>query len=132
MHVPGYAGHRYPPTLDHPVAPYYLRKLNQTGYDVLRLNIAHFDYGSTDFVELGEKLREVVSGCAGWVRPGFPGWTGRGGLEILSASAKGLGIDGAMLFVPAAHGRPERWDGSVNRRHATAGKGFRHTDGERQ
>jgi dienelactone hydrolase len=125
LHVPGYAGHRYPPTLDHPVAPYYLRKLNQTGYDVLRLNIAHFDYGSTDFVELGEKLRDVVSGLrkGGYDRVFLNGQS-RGAWEILSASAKGLGIDGAMLFVPAAHGRPERWDGSVNRRHASAQEDF--------
>lgn len=125
VHVPGYAGHRYPPTLDHPVAPYYLRKLNQKGYDVLRLNIAHFDYGSTDYEELSQKLRDVVSGLrkGGYARVFLNGQS-RGAWEILSASANGLGIDGAMLFVPAAHGRPIRWDGSTNSRYAIAVEDF--------
>lgn len=125
VHVPGYAGHRYPPTLDHPVAPYYLRKLNQDGYDVLRLNIAHFDYGSTDYVELSQKLRETVSGLRkGGYRRVFLNGQSRGAWEILSASASGLGIDGAMLFVPAAHGRPVRWDGEENSRYERARQDF--------
>lgn len=125
VHVPGYAGHRYPPTLDHPVAPYYLRKLNQRDYDIFRLNIAHFDYGSTDYAELSQKLRDVVTSLRedGYQRVFLNGQS-RGAWEILSASANGLGIDGAMLFVPAAHGRPERWDGSSNRRFSIAVEDF--------
>jgi hypothetical protein len=127
VHIPGFAGHRYPPALDHPVAPYYLRKLNQSGYDVFRLNIAHFDYGSTDYAELGQKIRETVSGLrkGGYGRVFLNGQS-RGAWEILSASSNGLGIDGAMLFVPAAHGRPVRWDGETNKRFETAVPDFAH------
>lgn len=126
VHVPGFAGHRYPPALDHPIAPYYLRKLNQQGYDTFRLNIAHFDYSRTDHVELGRKIRSTVRELRqrGY-RKVFLNGQSRGAWEILSASRDSLGIDGAMLFVPAAHGRVTRWNGSLNRRFNSARDDFR-------
>lgn len=125
VHVPGFSGHRYPPALDHPVAPYYLRKLNQADYDVYRLNIAHFDYGSTDYAELGQKISETVSGLReDGYKNVFLNGQSRGAWEILSASSQGLGIDGAMLFVPAAHGRLHRWDGDTNPRFERAVQDF--------
>ncbi|WP_416897010.1 MAG: hypothetical protein ACMVY4_16080 [Minwuia sp.] len=126
VHVPGFAGHRFPTAMDHPLTPFHLSQLNKEGYDTFRLNIAHYDYSRTDRPELNRTLKSTVRQLRreGY-RKVFLNGQSRGAWEILAASSEDLGIDGAMLFVPAAHGRAESWDGSPSRRFRQSAQDFR-------
>lgn len=127
VHVPGFGGDRYPPSLDHERAPLYLRRLNREGWDTFRLNIAHYDYGIANETEINRRIALTVREMRdrGYRRVFLNGQS-RGAWQVLGAAhAADLPIDGALLFSPAAHGRAERWNGEPNPRFAEAREDFR-------
>lgn len=127
VHVPGFGGDRYPPSLDHERAPVFLRKLNDEGWDTYRLNIAHYDYGIDNDAEINAKIAETVREMRrrGYARVYLNGQS-RGAWQILgAANADDLDIDGAFVMVPAAHGRAETWTGEPNPRFPQSDADFR-------
>ena len=125
LYVPGYGGHRFPPSLDHERAPAYLRDLNRSGYDVLRLNVAHYDMGIDNEADINQRITETVAGLReqGYSRVYVAGQS-RGAWQIMGALKSGLSVDGAILMVPAAHGRATTWEGEVNERYPSGTEDF--------
>ncbi|PJK30398.1 hypothetical protein [Minwuia thermotolerans] len=127
VHIPGFGGDRYPPSLDHERAPFFLRQTNKEGWDTYRLNIAHYDYGIDNEAEINARIAETVREMRrrGYARVYLNGQS-RGAWQILGAAqASDLAIDGAFIMVPAAHGRAETWDGRTNPRYADSDADFR-------
>lgn len=127
VHVPGFGGDRYPPSLDHERAPYFLGQANKEGWDTYRLNIAHYDYGIDNEAEINARIAETVREMRrrGYARVYLNGQS-RGAWQILGAAqASDLAIDGAFIMAPAAHGRAETWDGGTNPRYARSDADFR-------
>ncbi len=126
LYVPGYGGHRFPPALNHERVPTYLRSMNARGYDILRLNIAHYDMMIQNDAEINDKIAQtIVDLKQQGYRKVFLAGQSRGSWQLLGTMKKELAIDGAILMVPAAHGRAESWDGSENTRFGQSESDFR-------
>ncbi len=117
LYVPGHNGNRYPPSLTYSLVPPYLRLFHATGYDVLRYNIAYYDYSIVNEEEIDQAIRQAIVTLReqGYRKVVLAGQS-RGAWHILRAAREALPIEAAIVAVPAAHGQVEEWDGQLNKR----------------